>query len=794
MCKSIDNHIETSLTEPRRAWSALVRIVVAVMVFAATMPVWGSTSVADTLRRRVDLREVVVVPTKEKYSKRDNPAVAMMERLRADARRTDPRRHPYYRYERYDRMTVALNDFHINDSTGAGKQFQFLRYHTDTSTLSGRPILDVTMREKSSRVAYRQRDDRQREVVDGIYNIGVTDFISDQENVRTVLEDIFREIDIYEPTIKLLQNRFVSPLSPLAADFYKFYLTDTVAIDGDKCAVLAFVPHTPQTWGFTGKLFVPLSDSTLYVKRVELYMPHSIKANFVDGMALTQNFTLNPDGTRLKTDDQLTMELSLSDVSHKLHVQRVQGNRNFSFTPPADEDETFAYPELERVADEAYERPATWWNDRRFMTMRRTEAMLPIMMAGLKRAPTYRIGEGVMSFLESDYIPTGYPSKVDIGPILSAATYNTVEGWRLRAGFMTMAALSRRWFSRGYVAYGLRDRRWKYSAEVEYSFIDKKRHSREFPIHSLRLTSLYDLHRPGQTLGNDDNIFYSLRRMADTRVIYRRRQQLDYTLELRNRLSLVATAAFERREATPYLTFSDGEGRQYGHYGEASAELRLRYAPGEKFSQGRTGRVRINLDTPVWELSHKYAPKGVAGSRFEVNRTEARVAGRVWLSAFGYIDAVAKGGHVWSSSPYIDLMIAPTNISYIIKPEAFALANPLEFVNDTYGMVDLTYNLNGLIMTRLPLLNHTALREVVNFKALWGHMSRRNDPAIHPDLLRYPEGVSPTPMNRGPYMELSAGLTNVLRVFRVEYVRRLSYRSATSAPLWGVRFGVQISF
>ena len=62
---------------------------------------------------------------------------------------------------------------------------------------------------------------------------------------------------------------------------------------------------------------------------------------------------------------------------------------------------------------------------------------------------------------------------------------------------MTTANLSKHWFGRGYVAYGFRDHRWKYSAEVEYSFNEKKYHSREFPIHSLRFTHSYDVDHLG---------------------------------------------------------------------------------------------------------------------------------------------------------------------------------------------------------------------------------------------------------------------------------------------------------
>lgn len=183
------------------------------------------------------------------------------------------------------------------------------------------------------------------------------------------------------------------------------------------------------------------------------------------------------------------------------------------------------------------------------------------------------------------YWHTGNPPKFDYGPVNTSISYNTAEGVRLRAGGMTTAYLSKRWFARGFVAYGFRDHKFKYRGEVEYSFRDKEYHSREFPVHSLRLTSLYLLDELGQnyTFTNADNLFLSWKRLADTRVTYRRATMLEYTLELYNNFSVSAGASFERQEATRWIPFTDGYGNNFGHYNELMFNVKLRYAPGEKF-------------------------------------------------------------------------------------------------------------------------------------------------------------------------------------------------------------------
>ena len=744
----------------------------------------------------VQLSEVVVKPKKEKYRKKGNPAVAFMERIRAARDLTDPHRHDFYNFDKYERMSIAVNNYVPDTTSWLDRKFAFLRDHIDTSVVSGKPILNIALREKAATVNYRHSDDREREHVSGLRHEGIDDIMSNQENVRKVLEDVFREIDIYKNDITLLQNRFVSPLSPIAADFYKFYLSDTVVVEGDSCVVLSFVPHTPQTWGFLGKLYVPKADSTMMVKKMALYLPHSINVNFIDGMTLTQTFDRAPDGTRLKRTDDMIMELSILPGMPSLYVRRNTTYDDFNFDAPADETAAFGHAEYQVVADDAYLQDDTFWDTHRDVPLDRAEKSLSTMVTRLRQVPLYYWTERTVRLLVSGYVHTGNPSKFDYGPVNTSISYNTVEGIRLRTGGMTTAALSPRWFARGYVAYGLRDHKWKYRGELEYSFHDKKLHSREFPVHSLRFTSLYDIDQLGQryVYTNADNLFLSLKRMEDTRLTYQRRQQLEYTLELRNNFSVVASAAFERQEATQWIPFINGYGQRFGHYNEAMFELKLRYAPGEKFYQGKTTRLPINLDAPVFELTHTFAPKGFLGSMFGINRTELRYSQRWWLSAFGYIDAVVKGGHVWSRTPYMNLMLPNANLSYTIQPESFALMNPLEFINDSYAMVDFTYWMNGLIFNRIPLFNRMKLREVVNFKALWGHLSHRNDPASNPELFTFPTDVHTTPMSNRPYMELSAGLDNILRVLRLDYVWRLSYRDNPYSPRWGIRVAFHLAF
>jgi len=745
----------------------------------------------------VTLNEVIVKPKKEKYSKKNNPAVDFLNRIRAASPLSDPKRHDYYNYDKYERINMAINDFDPDKNySWIGKKFNFLKDHLDYSEISGRPILNFLTKEKSSEVNYRKKPETTRETVLGLKQVGLDEMTSNKDGTREALEDAFREIDIYQNDVTLLQNRFVSPLSSIAPDFYKFYLTDTVEVDGDSCVVLSFVPHTSETWGFIGKLYVPKNDSTMFIKQIELHLPHTINVNFLDAMSVRQKFEKAPDGSRFKKSDDMIIEFSVLPALPKLYTHRNTVYENHNFDRPGLEDQIFNGTPPEIILEGARDRDEAFWDNHRLVPLKKGEGSVEAMIQRLRSVPLYYWTEKTLKLLVMGYWHTGNPPKFDYGPVNTSISYNTAEGVRLRAGGMTTAYLSKRWFARGFVAYGFRDHKFKYRGEVEYSFRDKEYHSREFPVHSLRLTSLYLLDELGQnyTFTNADNLFLSWKRLADTRVTYRRATMLEYTLELYNNFSVSAGASFERQEATHWIPFTDGYGNNFGHYNELMFNVKLRYAPGEKFLQGTTHRSPINMDAPVIELMHTYAPKGVMGSMFTINRTEMRFFKRIWFSAFGYIDAVVKGGHSWSPSPYMNLCLPNANLSYTIQPESFALMNPLEFINDSYAQVDLTYWMNGLIFNHIPLIKKLKLREVINFKGLWGHLSHRNNPCYDKSLFVFPENVHTTLMSNVPYMEISAGIDNIFRIIRVDSVWRLSYKHSFDAPDWGIRFALHFSF
>ena len=631
----------------------------------------------------IALNEVVVKPGRERYRRRDNPAVAFVKNVieRRDA--NDPRNHDYYSYDRYQKMVFAMNDYkpkkHEDGKTG---KFDFLVDFIDTLDV-GTTILPISEKEHFETVYYRKDPHSEKRLVKGDKSAGVDEVFS-RDGIQQFLNEAFREVDIFRNNIPLFLQRFVSPLSSLGPTFYKYYLMDTLEIDGQKCMDLGFVPFNSESFGFTGHLYVTL-DSTYFVRRVLLNVPKDINLNFVSHMTIDQTFRREPDGTRLITKDDIRVNFKLSEKSKGMFAQRLIVYSNHSFEPDTAQLAIFEQPAPSITLKEAYTQTDKFWEENRPQEgRRRNPNTVDKLMAKLRSIPIFYVTEKIVTILVSGYVPATKDeanNKFEFGPMNTTISGNAIEGARFRVGGTTTPQFHKRLTLDGFAAYGVRDKKMKYDALVEYSFIDRKQYRKEFPMHSIRFEYMYDINKLGQQYmyTSKDNFLLAIRRKRDTRATYLRKAELTYTREHYNGISYSAVLRNKREYATPYAVFdrinADGSLTSLDHYDMTELELNFRYGYNEKFYQTRNNRIPITFDAWVFNVSHVMGWKGFLGSSYNYQRTDIGLQKRLWFSAFGYTDIILKAGKVWTKVPYPLLILPNANLSYTIQPEAYTNMN-----------------------------------------------------------------------------------------------------------------------
>lgn len=750
----------------------------------------------------IALNEVIIKPQKEKYSKKENPAVQFVRRMIASRESNDPRNHDYFQYDQYEKMVFAMNDYQPKPKkNGKSGKFDFLVDFIDTLDV-GTTILPVSEKEKVEAVYYRKTPKSEKRIVKGNKSSGVDEIFS-RDGVQQFLGEVFREVDIFKNDIPLFLQRFVSPLSTIGPNYYKYYLLDTLNVSGRKCVDLGFVPFNSETFGFTGHLYVTL-DSTFFIQKVVLNVPKDINLNFVSRMTIEQTFERAPDSTRIITKDDIHVNFKLSEKSKGMYARRLNIYSNHSFEEPDDRQaQIFKESTPVITLKDAYRQPDDFWiSNRPDEAIKRNPNSVEKLMARLRSVPVFYVTEKVVSTLVSGYVPSNKDprkNKFEFGPMNTTISGNAIEGARFRVGGMTTPMLNKNWFFDGYAAYGTRDGKFKYDALVEYSFNERKEYRQEFPVHSIRFEYMYDINKLGQQYmyTSKDNVLLAIRRQRDTRATYLRQAELTYYREHYNGVAYGSVVRNRREYATEYAVFdrigTNGEITPVKSYDMTELELKFRYGKNEKFYQTRNSRVPITYDALIFNFSHAMAKKGFLGSSYDYHRTDIGIQKRFWFSAFGYIDIITKAGKVWSKVPYPLLILPNANLSYTIQPEAYTNMNAMEFINDEYISWDLTYYMNGNLLNRLPFIKKLKWREVFCFRGLWEHLTDKNNPTNGgKDLYLFPEGSYT--MGKAPYMEASAGIENIFKFLRIDYVWRLNYLNHPDIQTKGIRCTMRLSF
>ena len=739
------------------------------------------------------MSEVVVKPRKEKYRKKGNPAVDFVRKVIATKAVYDPLNKDYYHYGHYERIDMALNGFRKEKNKTLLGKYSFITNYVDTSELSGKPILPLSTREMMEEYYYRKSPQSVKRIIKAKKSSGIDEMLS-EDGIEQFLSETFKDVDIYDNDITMFLKKFVSPLSTGGPDFYKYYLQDTTIIGNDKCVDLCFVPLSSESCGFTGHLYITL-DSTNFVKKVKLNFPRDINLNFIQNMAIGQEFNRAPDGTRLLTRDDIMVEFSLLAKSDGLYAHRTNIYTNHSFAPPADET-IFSLEGNTIQPEDGTTKSESYWKENRPDSAKVKENSVEKLLARLRKDPFFYYTEKVCSALITGYIPTTVKdNKFNLGPMYSTISANTVEGLRLRASGYTTAQLNNHWFASGFLAYGTTDQKAKGLAQIEYSFNKKKNQANEFPVNSIRASYNYDLNHLGQNYlySTPDNMFLSLTRQPDNKMTYEQKIELSYNREYQSQFSTGLDLRYLTEYDTPYLPFiNNTNGANISSYSLGEMQLRLRFAPGEKFYQGPGRRHTFERDAPVFTFSHTQAFKGLMNSDYTYSHTEIGFQQRFWFSAYGNVLAIVKAGKVWTKAPF-PLLISPNaNLSYTIQYESYPMMNAMEFINDQYASWDLSYDLDGLILNRIPVIKALKWREIFSFCGLYGNLNSKNDPMLNNNLFEFP--TTTYRMGKEPYMEAGIGLTNILKFLRVDYIWRLNYLNHPNIDKSGLRISADFNF
>ena len=768
------------------------------------------------------IKGVSIKGKRKKYDRKNNPAVELMRKVIAAKKHSDLRRHDYFSYQKYEKKTFALNEFteKVFDDEHF-KKLPFLKERVETCPETGKLILPISVDETFSKRIFKKDGNIDKTIVEGRNSTGLNEFFNTGDIATTMIEDVFTDVDIYDNNIHVLQSEFVSPLSSSSGiSFYRYFIADTLDVDGIRCIEVTFTPNNSQDFGFNGSLYI-MADSTYRVHKATLNLPHNNAVNFVSDMYVSQEFETLPTGEQVIVNDNMIVQISVIGSFTKFHIKRDTYYSNYSLEEIPEKE--FKFLGKERLLADAMMKDNKYWNSVRPEPLTEKESTMDDFLKKMESTKGFKFVLFVAKAFIENFVETSTdrekPSKVDIGPINTIFSQNFVDGFRLRMSAQTTANLNPHLFAKGYVAYGFKDHKWKGMGELTYSFNKKAYLPREFPVNNLTVTYQYDDASPSDIFmpTDKDNVFTSFRWTKVNHMNYVQKLRVLYEREWENGLRLTAQVKKESNEATAALFYQplDGTGTpspdknlHINKFEMADVMIGLRFQPGATYINTKQRRIATNNDSPIFELNHTIGLKNVLGNDYTYNYTEAKVYKRLYLSSWGKIDTYVKGGIQWNKVPFPLLIMPAANLSYIKERETFSLIDNMEFMNDRFVSIMSGWDMNGKILNRIPLIRKLKWREYIGFNMLWGTLTDKNNPFLAKNagdsrLFYFPgefrkDGTfkyqSRVMDKNKPYFEVVAGIHNIFKILHVEYVRRLNYLDNPDIDKWGIRIMLRMTF
>lgn len=666
-----------------------------------------------------------------------------------------------FSYELYNKLELDIKNINKErmQELRLLKNFKFLFDNIDSS--EGKPILPVYLTEIISDYYFQKSPLKRRELIKGSKTIGVNN-----ESVSRLLGGMDQNVNFYNNFIPVFDKRFVSPISDNGDAYYKYRVADSQFVGGRRLIHMTFTPKRKGENTFEGDFWI--HDSTFAVQKMNLRLSKEANINFVDQLSLIQEYKLINDSTWFIAKDKFVVDISPLGGSKLSFIGRKTTTyKDVIVNDTSVSNELAKNKILEEtiLPPSATNKPDEYWQENRHENLSKSEEGIYKMIDTLINLPAFKRAKATVYFLTAGYKNIG---NFEIGPWFNWITYNSYEGLRTRFDLGTNKYFSKQWFFHAYGAYGFGDKQWKYKMDFLHLL---NKNPRMYISGSYKKDIDF-----GQNYYDEisqDNIFALAIRKSGVPIKFLliNEKKIDFFKQTKSGFSALLTGMHKEfqplRNLPPVSIFDGTKGNRVS---TAEISLRLRYAFLEKFLESTFNRISLGSNYPIAEIKYTKGLSGVFKSGFDYSRISAGVSQYKKIPPFGSIYYNVFGGKTFGTLPYMLLDIAPGNQIYYYNRHAFNLMNRYEYVHDRYAGVNFEHNIGNGLFRFIPLLKKLKFRQFYSARALWGHLSDANKAYNTPIGSAFPFES----LNGKTYLELGTGVDNIFKLFRFDFVWRLS--------------------
>lgn len=752
---------------------------------------------AQLLATSKQLKEVVV------RARGQDPAYRIMRRVDERRNQNDFAQLKAYQWEAYNRISISVQNL-----SEKFKQKKIIRDIYDKITQiealrdkNANVVIPIYSSESISTVYSRKDPTRMKEIVQKNYAKGLG--ITDDDFVAQLTASGYNTINFYQNWVGLFRKEFMSPLAKGGTGFYTYFLRDTTQVGLHPCYRIDFDPKNPRDLAFRGTVWI---DTTTYaLVQIDATIDKSANINFIDKIQIQQEYeklgekedTWVPEKTRMVIDASELFDKSTGVVvGLTISVKDVVANQPKSV-------EFFDTPV--ELTEDSKETNEAFWQSRRQEKMTPDEQLSFALIDTVSQVPSFkRLARTVDFFINGGYLHLA--PGLDYGSTFFSYAYNNVEHNRLWTGLRTNAGFNKKWALSGYLAYGTRDRKFKYGLDV--TFVPTRA-----PMTRLGVKMNFDLDQIGirQADIGDNPLFQLASRFGRMHGAYYQRDfqtffQRDFFQ------SLTSTLTLRYRQFYPlYYFFNDVFAKDrfsiLSPFDAPEASVSFRYVPNRlptrnpnriRSRAGRTAPI-IGFNYTVGHINDTTVFGQIEKNLGNYHIIKADFSHVLRFGLLGRTEYTIEGLYTPSLLPTNLLNVHLGNETFVYAKNAFNLMSFAEFASDKYVSLSFHHSFEGLLTNRIPLLNKWKLRTFAVGKVLLGSLRQDNEQLL---AKYFVDGNSDLPLSQlyipkslssVPYVEVGYGVDNIFRFLRVVAFHRLTYLNAPGVRSFGVRAAVHIA-
>lgn len=730
----------------------------------------------------------VVVEAKSKYTK----AQRLVRKVIKNRDLNDVYANSNFQAQVYDKIELDVKNIPEKlQKNKLMKPFAFLLENMD-STKDNEKFLPIYLSESMANFYFKKNPEKERYDYIAIKSSGM-----DNKSMLTYVDALYKKVNVYDNYIKFVDINFISPISNDALNFYNYYIQDTLIIDNHRCIQVQFTPINYGSNTFNGNMWIV--DTIYAVKSVVMHMNKTANINWVNKFEITQEFESLTHERLLPEKNILYVDLKVPAMKAGAIAKKSTMYKNFLINNNSIDTAFDKKPiDITSIPVGTINSDTAFWRENRFEPLSRTERSVYKMMDTLAKIPQVITYQKIISALSTGYYSVG---KVDIGNLYTTFTSNSIEGTRFNIGAKTNYLWAPDYQLKGYIGASTRDKQIRYYAAGLF-VLNRK------PWSTLSFKYVNDIASTYEHSDElDENSVFSsfLRRIKSSEIRLVNNQEAMVTLnkfyyngfgfKVSARNSAITpffSTYYKYGNFLPYIITKPGHNERYK---SNEVSLTLRYCYREKYITEHYRRGSLGSNYPIIALTYAHGIKSNNGwlrGDFDYHKWDLTINQDFTAGRLGQISYTVQGNMISGILPIVLLDVQKGNDTYYYNPYAFNNMNRFEFVSDKFVSLSFQDIIGSFPFNYFPLIKRLKWRSLITFKGVLGGMSEANKiaNAYYDTTVKYHFYVP----GKTPYMEAGVGVENILHLFRIDAVWRLTYRDNPDIPKFGIKGSVQLKF